>query len=220
MIIFSNGFNEEVIQTLRLNFERETLDIFPVKIDIEIDTINVLNDIAIICGGDIISSLKGNTLTFVKYEDIPVIDFISCVGKNITINNSKSSQRSELQLQEILKQLNKSDNEFIIKSLNNRIKSLTSNVVSIKIASDSEIQNIKNIEKIDLALRVFKSVLKFGVVDVKKIIHSIKNNFMKEIIENTYKIEKIPAFTFASATKLGIDLVNNIISINSIVIKD
>ena len=61
MIIFANGFNDDVIQTLKFNFERETLDIFPVKIDIELDSINTINDIAVVCGGDIISSLKGNS---------------------------------------------------------------------------------------------------------------------------------------------------------------
>src|SRR3990167_5865287 len=75
LVIFARGFGEEVLNTLKLNNDLGNFDIFPIKIRQEEHNLNLINDIAVLCGTDIVSTLKGDVLSLVKYDNLSLIKF-------------------------------------------------------------------------------------------------------------------------------------------------
>lgn len=221
MLICAQGFHKEVLQTLKVNFYKQTLDVLPVEIFFDIDNLNIINDIAVVCDTDIVSSLKGQVLTFIKYEDLKFVDSVVCFGQTLTINNEKGKLRAKNQFTQLMQQIDHSaTNEMLMKSLNNRIRSLTTNVVTLKIASINKSENIKDLEKIDLGIRTFQHLIKFGFLNKEKFI-SYLNDKEKEYYTNILeKYSQIPSLSFLSSIKFAIDFTKKMINIDSLVIKD
>ena len=68
-IIFCKGMHEEVKKTIMYNLKRGTINVMPISLLINEENVNILNDIASCHGSDIVSSLKGDTISLaVKRE--------------------------------------------------------------------------------------------------------------------------------------------------------
>ena len=90
MVVIAQGYSEEVIATLHSNNSRGTFDILPVRLEGSLDSLNMLGDIAVVCGTDVVSTLKGDMLCFVDYDKLPLVEKISLTSDVLTVNNTKS----------------------------------------------------------------------------------------------------------------------------------
>ena len=106
LVIFARGFGEEVLNTLKLNNDLGNFDIFPIKIRQEENNLNLINDIAVVCGTDIVSTLKGDVLSLVKYDNLSLIEKIICHKNNFTIINYQTKNRVSLQIRNIIEERN------------------------------------------------------------------------------------------------------------------
>lgn len=162
MIIFARGFSHDVLSTLRTNFLRKTLNVIPAIVEFDLETVNVLLDIATTVGCDVISSLKGELISTVKYDDIAIVKAIICSNKvvNITCDKSPSITAHAKNL------LEKRQNETIpaIKEiLDARLKSLTASSVVIRL-NNSGPSGAQTMHEFDEALRLIKDILANGLV--------------------------------------------------------
>lgn len=191
LIIFAKDFENEILTTVQTNNLKGIFDIFLVKIPIEIETLNVINDVAAACGTDIVSTLKGNILSNISFDTLTEIDFVSCFKNNILIKNSKTKSRVAVSINQLIKSRNMQNDITLIKMFNDRIKSLTSSFATIKVASVSPQEKISNIEKIDKSLRLFNSLVKFGIFDEeifnKKLKENKKFNMLFLLLENIFR---------------------------------
>ena len=83
-VIFCFGMSEEVKKTIITNNSKGITEIFPVVIKFDENTVNVLNDLAVIHDCDVISALKGQTIS----QEIRNIS-TSKKGKNIQFFKNK-----------------------------------------------------------------------------------------------------------------------------------
>ena len=90
LIIVAQGFSEEVIATIHANNSRGGFDIMPIRLEQSLDALNMLNDIAVVSGCDIVSTLKGEMLTYVDYDSLPVVERVSLTEKVLTLHNNKT----------------------------------------------------------------------------------------------------------------------------------
>jgi hypothetical protein len=90
LIIIAQGFSEEVIATIHANVTRGGFDIMPIRLEQTLDALNMLNDIAVVSGCDVVSTLKGEMLTYVDYDSLPVVERVSLTEKVLTLHNSKT----------------------------------------------------------------------------------------------------------------------------------
>jgi len=234
MIIFAKGFEGEILETINTNNQSKAFNIFPAKVELDIDLLNVLNDIAIVSNGDLISPLKGEILSLIKYDDIPTIDHICCLKNNATITNNSATYRVARHIQE-LTTIRETHNDIkMIEIFNNRIKNLTTNFVNIKLASISEQERLYRLEQLDLGLRFCKSVMKYGFFKQKsynQFIDKILNNndykgnelflfvnSFKAALEKTQN--KIPTLTIAVAIKYGTSFVKSVLNVNSAILNE
>lgn len=225
LVIFAKGFENEILNTVNLNNKRGTFNIFLIKVDLEIESLNIINDIAVVCGTDIVSTLKGNALTFIKYEDLPIVDYISCFKDNILIKNEKVHSRVQISIDSLIKSRDSQTDETIIKLFNNRIRALTSNFVIIKVSSSSAQERLFKVEKIDEALRSIKSILTTGTFDTNYSSKMLSNmnidSTLKEAFLSALKENRIYAgSSIASAMKYAISFINSIISIHGALLLD
>lgn len=225
LVIFAKDFENEILTTIHTNNLKSIFDIFLVKVPIMIETLNVINDVAVACNTDIISTLKGNILSILKFDNLPKVEQISCFKNNISIKNTKSRQRATISVKELIKARDNQTDEMLIKLLNNRIKSLSSSFATIKIASPSSQEKLLNIEKIDKTLRLFNSLIKFGVLDNKKLMENIEKNIKSKIlfgiVENVLSPSKIyPAKSATKGLLQGISCAIDFLKISGIVLND
>jgi chaperonin GroEL (HSP60 family) len=90
LVLIAQGFSEEVIATLHANNSRGSFNIMPIRLEQSLEALNMLNDIAVVSGCDVVSTLKGELLTYVNYDSLPVVDKVSLTEKVITIHNNST----------------------------------------------------------------------------------------------------------------------------------
>ena len=205
MMIVAHGFSEEVAATLKANQERGLLDVQPVRVPSDIDSLNIVNDIAVVCGSLPVSAMKGDLVVFTKYEELPIVDRVRLGVEECTIENRGTRAAVAAQAQSILeKRQNYFLHEEVQELFDKRLKSLISSTVLIHLPNHSSTKNDERRVKIDIALRQTKTMLHYGTVDLVAELETFREKmaFMQDAdkdILNLYKrvidafIEKLKA---------------------------
>lgn len=164
IFLFVRGISDEVVHTLKVNYDRGTLTVLPFIVKYDLDGVNLLNDIAIVTGGDVISSLKGQLISSVKLSTCPRVDYVNVSDAGVLIEKLETRNKVNEHvhfLQKKLLELNEDmSKEFIAK----RIKNLGSNRVTISLKLDQNVT--KKSFMIDRALRATKVAATHGVVEI------------------------------------------------------
>lgn len=214
--IFARGFDTDVIQTIRVNRNRNTLNVLPVWVDFNLETANVLNDIAIIAGADVYSSLKGDLISAINFDELKVLDQIICSRGVISIINPKTSRQVGRHV-DILRQKRETEpTEEVTNILDTRIRSLSSASVIIKVASPTGISNAYKLQKIDLGLRVAQSSLIHGILtsfDFEKTIQDFEHEpWVVSKIKNQKQQWTLPTLSVAAGVRFGASLAASLLS--------
>ena len=138
LLIIAQGFSEEIIATLHSNNTRGNFDIMPVRLEQSLEALNLLNDMAVVSGCDIVSSLKGEMLTFLNYDSLPTVEKISLTNDVITIHNNKTRSNVLGHLQYLQDRRKSQEENTSISDLSDlttkRIQNLLAHIVKISIA--------------------------------------------------------------------------------------
>lgn len=199
LVIFARGFNNDVLTTLRTNFARRTLNVLPVVVAFDIETANVLVDIAVTLGTDVVSSLKGELITAVKFEDLKLAKNVNCTGKNVTIVPDVPGNVSA-HLEQLIKKRQKETLSGLTKIIDARIRSLSSSSVVIKLPDDGPAGS-KLINDIDAGLILTKNTLRYGVISPEFIDDACYSDIISSIIDGPW-----PLLPVASGIKHAIDV--------------
>lgn len=159
LLLFLRGLSDDVKSTLKLNYDRGTLRVIPVVVPFDLEGINVLNDIATVSGVDVTSSLKGELISSLTIHNMKSIPKASIFSDKITLVNSatKASVLSQIKML----RTKRSDDETLSKLIDDRIKSLSSNQVVIRLFDDEHF--VTNSQLIDRTIRGLSTLRKHGV---------------------------------------------------------
>lgn len=163
-IIFARGFSNDVINTLVVNRARGALDVMAVTVPYDMQFINSLNDVAVVCGCDIVSSLKGDLISSIDIEKFPTVQSVTCIAGSVIIKNDLTRKSVEEHSTRLSQKMSESDIGDINVLFDSRIRSLTSDYVKIMIAAPSEYERRAIIERFDRALRTIRSCKAGGVI--------------------------------------------------------
>lgn len=200
-LLIARGYGEEVIATIAAN---KSLDICPIRIPYEIESINHIADIAIVSGTDIISTMKGDMVSSLDYGSLKIVDKVICTQKNLNIINSKSSQGVANHISELYKKRENTHVEEMSEFLNMRLKSLNSHTVHIRLGSKTEQEKLKELEAADFALRIVKGIIDKGTVTVKELGFN----------------EKMPTTSVLSAVFHSLSLAKSLASVECAIMED
>lgn len=178
-LLFVRGMSDDVLHTMKVNIDRGTLQLYPVVVPFDADSINTLVDIAVVAGGDVISHLKGNLISSIGVNDIRQVDYAVINASHTVIRNISSQDRVSSHRKFLLKQLE--ERPEIDSLLRNRIKSLTSSYVEVSIATDMNF--LSNSQQIDEGIRYVMSLIssKLNPDEVAEQYHESFNKSVKNL---------------------------------------
>ena len=161
LVLITRGFHEEVLNTIKVNKTRGTIDMYPIVVEFNLEGINKLNDISIACSSSLFSSNLGQLISNINIEDAKKVDEVSIYVNSICVKNLASKNEVNSHIKFLLSKREESKN--VEEVYEERIRSLSSRNLIIRLP-DSRDFVVKR-QSIDYCLRSIKSMIEFGVID-------------------------------------------------------
>ena len=167
LLMIARGFGEEVIATLGINYNRGTLKAYPICAPLDVGSANLINDMAVIAGSDIVSSLKGDLISTIDPHTIPTFDKVKIRKKEIVISGISSTRISNHYTY-----LLKKRDEFKFATEAHNIISARMKCISSLSSSIIMGQNLKNRrgvmgDRLDVTLRMIKEIAGYGIIKLE-----------------------------------------------------
>ena len=212
VILVAMGYGDEVLATLKMNYKFKRLDIIPLAINCNEENLNILKDISVVCNTRYVSADRGDILSTIKYNELNNIEEILITDNKITIKNDKNIDNVKLHLENLRNKCDETNSRAASLLIQDRIKSLSSEYVTLYLNSDTQAQQIIRIEKIHNFLSSISYNLHFGYFESKKI---------KEINKIFHFKEEItPTFIFLKAFSIADELSGVFKNIDCVVSQD
>lgn len=161
VLLFVRGLSDDVLHTLRVNYDRGSLRVVPVIVRFELEGINTLNDICVVAGADLVSSNKGDLISAIQLGAAPIIESIVIGKEQIIILNGRTHRAVRDHVAH-LREKRTTVIDDVAEMLDARIRSLSPNQVVIRIPDDRDF--VSSSQAIDYSLRSIKSLVDHGTV--------------------------------------------------------
>jgi hypothetical protein len=182
--LFVRHLSEDVESTISYNVQRGTINLVPVSVGFDKNTLNILNDISLCTNSDIISSEKGDLISASVKREPVTINSIEFDKKSITIINKNPSSLLVDHIRYLKDKRETSLDPALFSIIEDRIKSLSSGKIVISIGTDLILKDPKTIEIFDKILRETRAIIKSGVVYSSDI--SDDDNIFTSILKDGY----------------------------------
>ncbi len=166
LVIISEEVEGEALATLILNKLRGTFNILAVQAPGFGDRRKeMMQDIAILTGGNVISEETGRKLESVEVEDLGRAGRVSSTKDTTLIVDGKGSKKAiEARIGQIRKELDSTDSEFDKEKLQERLAKLTGGVAVINVGAATEIEMKEKKERVIDAVAATKAAIEEGIV--------------------------------------------------------
>lgn len=166
ILIIADEVEGEALATLVLNKLRGTLNALAVKTPGFGDNRKaMMEDIATVTGGQVITEEKGMKLENVELEMLGRADKIIATKDNTTIVGGKGDKALiESRVATIRTQIEKSDSEFDREKLQERLAKLAGGVAIIKVGAATETEQKEKQHRVEDALEATKAAVEEGIV--------------------------------------------------------
>jgi len=166
LIIIADEVEGEALATLVVNKLRGTFNVLAVKAPGFGDRRKaVLEDIAILTGGTVISEDMGRKLESVKVEDLGEAERVTADKDNcIIIGGKGKKQLIEARIKQIKKEIETTDSEFDREKLEERLAKLSGGVAVINVGAATEIEMKEKQERVKDAVGATKAAIEEGII--------------------------------------------------------
>ncbi len=166
IVIIADDIDGEALATLVVNKMRGSFNILAIKAPAFGDRRKaILEDIAILTGGTVISSDTGRKLDSVTVEDLGQADRIWSDKDNTQIIGGKGDKKQiEARIDQIDKEMTKTTSEFDKEKLQERLAKLSGGVAVIKVGAATEIELNELKERVKDAVGATKAAIEEGIV--------------------------------------------------------
>ncbi|ANV98199.1 chaperonin GroL [Helicobacter enhydrae] len=166
LLIIAEDIEGEALTTLVVNKLRGVLNVAAVKAPGFGDRRKeMLRDIAILTGGEVISEELGKTLENASIEDLGQAGRIVIDKDNTTIVDGKgSAEEVKKRVAEIRTQIESTTSDYDREKLQERLAKLSGGVAVIKVGAASEVEMKEKKDRVDDALSATKAAVEEGIV--------------------------------------------------------
>lgn len=168
LVIVARGFSSDVTNTLGVNFYHGHLKVIPVTVPYDELGANLINDICVSCGSDLVSSFKGDLISSKKWEEIRSVDCIKVhTDRNfITVFTESTADLVRRHRASLGKKIASSSSSLETEVLERRISCLSGNGVEVLLGSDICDKRGVYSDRIGSHIRNFRSGAKWGIIDL------------------------------------------------------
>jgi chaperonin GroEL len=166
LVILSDDIDGEALATLVVNKMRGTFNVLAVKAPAFGDRRKaMLEDIAILTGGSVISSDTGRKLDSVEIEDLGQADRIWTDKDNCRIIGGRGDKKSiNARVAQIKTEIAKTTSDFDREKLEERLAKLAGGVAVIKVGAATEVELNELKERVKDAVGATKAAIEEGIV--------------------------------------------------------
>lgn len=166
-VLFLRGVSDDVKHTLKVNYDRGSLRVFPIGVRFDLTGMNSLADISLAAGCDLVSSLKGDLISSIRFHEAPRVDEVTSFRDQVVVMNSSTHARVAAHVNELRSR--RADEKLEEKAvlLDKRIRSLTPNHVIVRLPAGRDF--VISSQSIDYALRAVRSAVEHGVISDGKL---------------------------------------------------
>jgi len=190
-VIFCKGMSPEVKDVFLQNLKRRTINVFPVSLDINELNVNILIDFAMLHGSDVVSSLKGETISIAVRRKLKKGKKISIDKNGINFKPLIPDNIIAKHVAYLEKRKGTSSIEANTEILEKRIKILSADKIILKIDKNDSIL-ARDVKKTLYFLKTGSSGIFYGkkncitktkIIPTYSIIHLLKKtlSFLKTI---------------------------------------
>jgi hypothetical protein len=147
--------SDDVLHTIKVNFDRKTVLVYPYCIPFDPENVNTIVDIAVVSGTDVISSTKGQLISSLDPKSLGTIESCTLSSSVISIKNRSTKKRVQDQVLNLKRLLD--DRQELEDILTKRIKSLSSSCIDINIPDDINFPSTSS--RLDEGIRVIRAIL-------------------------------------------------------------
>ena len=163
VVIFARGMSDDVLHTLRVNYDRGTLKVIPIMVKFDLEGINTMNDISVVTGSPLVSSNKGDVINNIQFESGVRVDGMVTYPTKVVIRHNSTAVSVSSQVQMLRAKRNETSAiEDVEKLYDRRIRSLSPNHVIIRIPDNRDY--VRTSQTIDYTLRTVKAMVDHGVM--------------------------------------------------------
>lgn len=164
MLMFARGFSPDVLNTLSVNAKRNTLDILPFAIKLDMDHVNDFYDLEVMTGSKVVSADKGQLISTVDFDALPAVTYVRYTPgeKKLVMRNDSTRDRAEAHLKKLRERLESTDTHNI-QDIVGRIRRMTSLVCMVSMKDGPDYPSRKTSFK--RASRLIDHYCRFGSIE-------------------------------------------------------
>lgn len=174
VLIISHGFAEEVIGTCLRNMQLGNLDVMLMTVKSDVNSVNVVNDIAIVTNAQPITHLYGNLVSLTPWEEFEVVDRIICSPKETTFIPAKTTPGLNNHIKNLISKRHSQSMEELRNITDERLRTLVAHSVVIRLPNLPSINTKESKVLIDIALRQIKTVMNYGTLNLSDVLSEIR----------------------------------------------
>lgn len=190
LVIIADDIDGEALATLIVNKLRGTFNVLAVKAPGFGDRRKeMLEDIAALTGGTVISEDTGRTFESIEVEDLGRADKVWSDKETTRIIGGKGDQKAiQARIGQIKAQIDASDSDFDKEKLQERLAKLSGGVAQINVGAATEVEMNEKKERVKDAVEATKAAVEEGVVpgggvalfNARKVLEKMKNDNVDE----------------------------------------
>jgi hypothetical protein len=172
VIMFVRGLSNDVINTLKVNYDRRTLTVIPVIVKFDLDGLNQMKDVSISSGAELISSDKGDLISNVDLKNASRVKSAVITPNYVSFDCAFTSNNVVAHVNDMRRRRSSELVDDKQKMLDARIRTMIPKKVIIRLLDD--VEYVAKSQNIDYVLRAFKSMVDHGIImnDDEKILAS------------------------------------------------
>ena len=166
LLIISEDIDGEALAAMIVNKMRGILKCCAVKApDFGERRTHILEDMAALTGGTVISKQKGHRLDKITFDDLGTSRGVTVEKDKTTIVDGNGSEKLiKSRLEEIKDQIERADSPYAIETLQNRLAKMAGGVAVINVGGFTETEMKEKKDRVDDALHATRAALDEGIV--------------------------------------------------------
>ena len=166
LLIISEDIDGEALAAMIVNKMRGILKCCAVKApDFGEKRTHILEDMAVLTGGTLISKQKGHRLDKITFEQLGTCRGVTVEKDKTTIVDGNGTEEAiTARLEEIKDQIDRAESKYAIDSLQSRLAKMAGGVAIINVGGFTESEMKEKVDRVDDALHATKAALDEGIV--------------------------------------------------------